>query len=228
MATFAIGDIHGCWNALESLLDCVPISAEDRLILLGDYVDRGPDSARVLEWVMHRSQSGHVVALRGNHELMMQQAIERQFPLQHWLSCGGEETLASYQAAGYGRSLSPELVPPAHHLFIKNRLRPYFETDTHIFVHACVDAAVPLDEQDEHTLYWDSFEFIAPHPSGKVVVCGHTAQKSGLPANRGHAICLDTWVYGSGWLTCLNLETGEYWQANQKSKTRFAQLDDFP
>ena len=59
-----------------------------------------------------------------------------------------------------------------------------------------------------------------PHISGKTVVCGHTAQPEGVPLNLGHLVCIDTWVYGAGWLTCLEAETGHYWQANQQGQTR--------
>ncbi|WP_417850362.1 metallophosphoesterase family protein [Thalassoglobus sp.] len=220
MATFAIGDIHGCWNALETLLEQVPIQEDDLIITLGDYVDRGPESARVLDWVMDQTANERFIALRGNHELMMLAASEGQMNPQHWLACGGKETLTSYQQTSQRRIPNIEDISPQHLNFIKYDLRPYYETDTHIFVHAYVYEDAALEDQDELTLYWERFDLIRPHKSGKVVICGHTAQRSGLPANRQHAVCIDTWVYGDGWLTCLDVESGQYWQANQKRKHR--------
>ncbi len=220
MSTFAIGDIHGCWDALETLLEQAPISQDDQLITLGDYIDRGPDSARVLQWVIDEYELGRCVPLRGNHEVMMLASLEGQMNSVHWLTCGGQQTLESYRPSEQKREPNFQDVPTDHILFMKHQLKPYFETDTHLFVHASVYHGSSLEEQNEHTLYWDRFDYIGPHISGKIVVCGHTSQKSGQPANRGHAICLDTWVYGRGWLTCLELETGQYWQANQEKQFR--------
>ena len=76
-------------------------------------------------------------------------------------------------------------------------------------------------------LYWERFDDPAPHESGKFMVCGHTSQKSGLPARNGNAICIDTWACGGGWLTCLNVETGELWQANEAGETRRLDTEDF-
>jgi serine/threonine protein phosphatase 1 len=74
-------------------------------------------------------------------------------------------------------------------------------------------------------LYWESFDDPPPHESGKVMVCGHTSQKSGKPRNLGHAVCIDTWACGEGWLTCLDAESGRYWQANQRGETRRGWLE---
>jgi serine/threonine protein phosphatase 1 len=76
-------------------------------------------------------------------------------------------------------------------------------------------------------LFWESFTDRGPHDSGKIMICGHTQQRSGVPLNLGHAVCLDTWAYGNGWLTCLDATTGRIWQANQKGERRTAELDDF-
>lgn len=225
MATYAIGDIHGCLDALEALLETVPILEDDLLVLLGDYVDRGPASAQVLDFVMELQRTSRCVALRGNHEVMMQDALAGRMDPQHWLQCGGTNTLMSYRSMTDRRN--PELsdIPTQHVQFLENQLQPYFETATHIYVHASVFHRYELADQDEHTLYWERFEDLRPHRSGKTIICGHTAQKSGRPADHEFAICVDTWVYGEGWLTCLNVETGQYWQANQKRKTRMGQLD---
>jgi serine/threonine protein phosphatase 1 len=70
-------------------------------------------------------------------------------------------------------------------------------------------------------LYWEKFDHPPPHESGKIMVCGHTPQASGRPLDIGHAICIDTQAYKpSGWLTCLDVASGRYWQANQQGETR--------
>jgi serine/threonine protein phosphatase 1 len=75
-------------------------------------------------------------------------------------------------------------------------------------------------------LLWEKFGDPPPHISGKTMICGHTPQKSGRPKSVGHAVCLDTWVYGDGWLTCLDVERGNYWQANQRGEVREGWLEE--
>ncbi|WP_437229940.1 metallophosphoesterase family protein [Planctomicrobium sp. SH661] len=218
MSLYAIGDIHGCWTALQTLLDFVPVRPDDLVITLGDYVDRGPDSKAVVQWVMDASAAGECLPLRGNHEIMLLDALAGRMSLPTWLRFGGQEALDSY--APGDQPGQPEDVPIEHLRFLERELLPYYETRTHIFVHATASPHLPLAQQSEESLYWDRFDTLKPHQSGKIVICGHTAQKSGLPVNVGYGICLDTWAYGEGWLTCMNVDTGEYWQANQAGKTR--------
>ena len=219
MRHLAVGDIHGCFKALETLAEFVPFRAEDLIITLGDYVDRGPDSRRVLDWVIERQQSGRLVALRGNHELMMLEARENQQAFKVWLRAGGDATLASY-SHGAGDTDQVD-IPESHWRFLKEELLGWFETDKHFFVHAGAYADCALDQQPAIMLYWESFDDPPPHVSGKVMVCGHTSQKVGKPRSVGHAVCIDTRAYGEdGWLTCLDVATGRYWQANQKGNTR--------
>ena len=73
-------------------------------------------------------------------------------------------------------------------------------------------------------LYWESFDDPRPHQSGKVMVCGHTPQRDGVPRNKGHAVCIDTGVHAGGWLTCLDVKSGTYWQANEQGRTRTGML----
>ncbi|HWL11062.1 MAG TPA: metallophosphoesterase family protein [Planctomicrobium sp.] len=215
---FAIGDIHGCYTALQTLLKAVPLTPQDQIITLGDYVDRGPDSRRVVEWVMEQTELGRCLPLRGNHEVMMLEALQGRMPMEHWLQFGGRDALKSYSSDG--RTLDPDQIPIEHLRFLDQKLLPYAETETHLFVHGCLDATLPLSAQYPATLYWERFEKIEPYPSRKAVVCGHTAQKNGIPNNRGFAVCIDTWVYGKGWLTGLDVATGQYWQANQQGDSR--------
>ena len=102
---------------------------------------------------------------------------------------------------------------------------PYYETEKHIFVHANLYPDLPLAEQPDYMLYWDKLVEPCAHVSGKTMICGHTRQKSGLPLDWDTTICIDTNVYGDGWLTCLDVLTGRIWQANELGKARTGWLD---
>jgi serine/threonine protein phosphatase 1 len=215
----AIGDIHGCNTALETLIDFVGLKSDDTVVFLGDYVDRGPDTAAVLDFVINLSKTHTVIPLRGNHELMMLDSREKESWLHSWLQYGGAETLASYSEAVNPEDLFAD-IPAVHMDFLENQLLAHYECDTHFFVHANADADTPLDEQPDSSLYWRRYLDPQKHCSGKIMVCGHTIQESGEPANNGDAVCIDTWAYGEGWLTCLHVESETVWQANQARQTR--------
>jgi serine/threonine protein phosphatase 1 len=226
MRTLAIGDIHGCSRALRALLDRVQPGPDDWIVTLGDYVDRGPDSYGAMEQLLALHRTGRLIALRGNHEEMMLAARGDVEALRGWLLCGGAQALASYSPLGDAGSLVD--VPDEHWHFLDRCCVAWHETATHIFVHANVHPDVPMDEQPGYLLRWEAIDAqnSAPHCSGKVLVCGHTQQRSGLPLNLGHAVCIDTWAYGSGWLTCLDAATGRIWQANQEGRVRTLWLDE--
>ena len=214
----SIGDIHGCDTALKTLVEFVPVLDNDLLVTLGDYVDRGPHSCQVLDWLIQRHETGQLVALRGNHELMMLDAREGEDMLSGWRSVGGDATLQSYARPGKEGCLGD--VPPGHWEFLQYHTQRYYETATHFFVHANVLPDWPLEEQPDEVIFWQKFHDTPPHLSGKIMICGHTPQVTYLPRNIGHAVCLDTWIYRNGWLTCLDPVTGEYWQANQCGESR--------
>jgi serine/threonine protein phosphatase 1 len=218
----AIGDIHGTFNALSALVSFVELKADDLLITLGDYVDRGPDSAAVLDCLIDRRKTGKLVALRGNHERMMLDSRSDDRIREYWLSYGGDATLESYFRRGGEGELSD--VPEAHWEFMENVCQNWFETDTHFFVHANALPDMPLEDQPEYVLLWEKLVDAPPHMSGKIMVCGHTPQSSGEPLNLGHAVCIDTWACGPEWLTCLDVVTGQYWQANQRGQVRRGEL----
>jgi serine/threonine protein phosphatase 1 len=239
MRVLAIGDIHGCSRALDTLLAAVAPARDDLLVTLGDYVDRGPDSRGVLDRLLALHRTGRLVALRGNHDLMMLDACKGPEEAMEWLWCGGQETLASYAPPGGAGPPAdvpadhPEFVeklradvPADHWEFLEKICVDWFETETHFFVHANAYADLALAEQPGYMLFWEKLVDPAPHVSGKIMICGHTAQKNGRPLNRGHAVCLDTWVYGAGWLTCLDTQTGKIWQANQQGQQRTGSLEE--
>lgn len=226
MRVLAIGDIHGTFNALAALVSAVELTADDLLVTLGDYVDRGPDSAAVLDWLIERRQNGKLVALRGNHERMMLDSRSDYRTREYWLSYGGDATLDSYFRRGGEGELSD--VPEAHWQFMENVCQNWFETDTHFFVHANALPDMSLDDQPEYVLLWEKLVDVPPHTSGKIMICGHTPQSSGQPLNLGHAVCIDTWACGPEWLTCLDVTSGQYWQANQRGQVRRGELSPVP
>lgn len=217
MRTLAIGDIHGCYDALLRLTDAVGLQPEDRLITLGDYVDRGPNSREVVDWLIDWSQRGQLIPLIGNHELMMIASRRDKEQRSYWSVVGGAETLESYHSADPDRGL--DHVPEEHWQFFDDCL-PWYETESHIFVHASLQPELALDDQPDVALFWERFGNQLPHQSGKVMICGHTRQESGVPANLGHAVCIDTAACAGGWLTCLEPIAGHYWQTNQRGELR--------
>jgi serine/threonine protein phosphatase 1 len=214
----AIGDVHGCTVAFDTLLSAVDLQPEDTLVMLGDYGDRGPDTKGVFDRLLILSRNHHIVALRGNHEQMMLSARANHASWLDWEKNGGNATLRSYG--------SLNSVPPEHWDFIQHQCLDYWECDTHFFVHGNVYPNVPLWEQPTYKLYWGRFDDAKPHESGKIMVCGHSSQKNGLPRNFGYAVCLDTWVYGAGWLTCMDISTGRIWQADQSGQQRNLSLSN--
>ena len=218
--TICIGDIHGCSIALQKIIECVQPGWDDRVVLLGDYVDRGPDTRGVIEQVWKLQDCSNVIALQGNHELMLLRAFHDSGQLNAWLQFGGVETLASY---GGG----VESIPPDHIDFFRN-CRSWFETETHIFMHANYDPGLPLGRQPQALLFWQHLadELPPPHCSGKIAVVGHMPQPDGKILDAGHLICLDTHCYDGGWLTAMDLQTGRYWQSNQEGVLREGESHD--
>jgi serine/threonine protein phosphatase 1 len=226
MRTFAIGDVHGCLTALDALLPALDLRDGDKLIFLGDLIDRGPDSRGVMERVVRLHAQRPVDVIQGNHEEMLLAARKDSAFYKAWLNFGGRETLVSYGWETGQEAAWQESIPREHWDFLSDKLVDCVETDGHILVHAAVDPNLPLSEQPWPDLRWERFIDPPPHKSGKVVICGHTHQPGGEPVSVGHAVCIDTWVYGPGWLTALELETGRYWQANQRGESRTGQLGE--
>lgn len=220
----AIGDIHGCLTAFDALLAAATVRADDTLVLMGDYVDRGPDSRGVLDRVIELRRHCRLVPLLGNHEEMMCEARTEPDTRSMWLLCGGEQTLASYGPAPTSAASSAErlaTVPPSHWAFLDDACREVHETSSHIFVHAGLLAHLPLAVQPRDAMLWRKLpSWPRPHVSGKVVVVGHTRQPNGVPRSWGHTVALDTGAYADQWLTCLDVEREYLWQANERGETR--------
>lgn len=207
MRRFVIGDIHGCGKALRALIEAIDPAKNDELIFLGDYVDRGPDSRDVIDQIIALEDVCNVVALRGNHEIMLMSVALRGVDDEVWLRSGGQATVTSY-----GGSLEKI---PANHLAFFQDLRAYYETTNEIFVHANYQHDRNMTDQDEVATYWSHLGIPPPpHQSGKRVFVGHTPQPGGNILNIEHLVCVDTYCFGGGFLTALNLETFELIQTN--------------
>ncbi|MEM6798954.1 MAG: metallophosphoesterase [Planctomycetota bacterium] len=208
----AIGDIHGCDAALAAVVDAIAPTPEDQLIFLGDYVDRGPDSSTVIDRLIHLRETVGAVTILGNHEEMMLGVIRGDTPAAWWLRCGGVETLDSY-----GGGIKD--VPAGHIAFLESCV-DFYEAEDFFFVHANYVADEPLGNQPTEALRWQSLDehFPKRHASGRTAIMGHTSQKSGDVFDAGHLRCIDTFCHGGGWLTAMEVRTGQLWQADRTGR----------
>ncbi len=199
---FAVGDIHGCYDALCRLLERIPIAwGRDRLVFLGDYIDRGPDSFEVVEHLIELGRRHpEVVFLKGNHEAMLLEYLDGRDRLTY-LYNGGRQTLESYLRRAPAAAGSP--IPDEHRRFFE-ALRLFYETEDYVFVHAGMRHGAPPERQKSEDLLWIREDFLAERRSfGKRVVFGHTPFEE--PLIEENKIGIDTGaVYGNK-LTCLQL-----------------------
>jgi serine/threonine protein phosphatase 1 len=207
----AIGDVHGCFHALDAVLQSIEPTTDDRIVFLGDMVDSGKETREVLERIIALKQECDVVLIQGNHEEMMFAARENEKALRYWENCGGVATINSYRFGGTLADI------PAEHWRLLDTCVPYYETDEFILTHANYAADLPMAEQLEYTLRWELFDpdKVQPHFSGKSVVVGHTEQKNAEILDLGYATCIDTVCCKYGWLTALDVSTHEVWQASR-------------
>jgi len=219
---YAIGDIHGRLDLLTGLagqiereMGAAP-GLRHRLILLGDYIDRGPESSGVIDWIIEHSKADErIIPLAGNHEDSMLRFLEDIRVGPSWLYYGGRETLESYgievgddeRSPHVLRRLQSELnvaLPRAHLDFLRGLKCAHAEGD-YLFAHAGVRPNIALDAQSREDLLWVRDDFLnSPLDHGKVVVHGHTI--SPTPEIRQNRIGIDTGAYGSGVLTAVVLE----------------------
>ena len=214
--TIAIGDIHGCSIALRAVIVAIDPQPDDTLVTLGDYVNKGIDSKGVLDFLLELETRCQLIPLLGNHDAVMLGAIEGRLSVEGWKAIGGTASLQSY-----GDSERLDDIPTSHLEFLR-RCRMWYETPTHFFVHAAYDPDVPLDEQDEATLFWQGIrdEVPGPHVSGKTAVVGHTSQKNGEILDAGHLVCIDTNCWDGGWLTAMDVESRMLWQVDESGRFR--------
>ncbi len=198
--TYAIGDIHGSLDKLKSLVEACRQYAGNRpakFVFLGDYIDRGPDSAGVLRYMMslQRELKEQLIPLKGNHEALALEVANDANSGLTWLVNGGHETLESYGVA-HAREL------PRAHLDWLSALRVTYDDGRRLFVHAGVDPRKPLDAQDEADLLWIREPFLSDRRDyGRLIVHGHTPVRSGKPELRANRLNLDTAAVFGGPLT---------------------------
>lgn len=211
----AIGDVHGCAAALESLLDAISPRPEDTLVVLGDCIDRGPESKRTIQLLLSWREKCRIVPILGNHEEMLLTALSRPFTFKDWLACGGEATMRSYGVS------DPAKLPQEHVDYIRT-WGDHFETPTHFFAHANYAADMPLPQQTWEFWRWEPLRVSlpGPHQSGKIAVLGHTSQKTGEILDLDYLLCIDTYCHGGGWLTAYETGIGQIWQADSSGQLR--------
>ncbi len=205
----AIGDIHGHAKALAAILKRVRPTPEDTLVILGDFVDRGPDTKGVMDQLLALEGQCHLVTLMGNHEEMVLAAREGRSDFELG-EVGGDAAMDSY---GPGRTTN--VIPREHWAFLE-RLPLYYETASHFFVHANYAPNQHFRDQGSQTLLWlDLADLPGPHFSGKTAIVGHTPQKDGRVLDLGHLKCIDTFCGHGGLLTALDVGSGQIWQVTE-------------
>ncbi len=194
MGTIAIGDVHGCVETLRALLENLQPTPDDRLVFVGDYIDRGPDSKGVIELLLDLRERFDCTFLRGNHEALMLAyldgtTINGVSGSELWSVNGGRQTLGSYADAA-GRVA----IPAAHEAFLRET-QLYADHDEFFFVHAGLlpdlTIAENLQEDDQEVFLWEREHLRAAHLAWeKPVVCGHTPRSE--PIDRDKLLMIDT------------------------------------
>lgn len=214
-AFIAIGDVHGCAESLKALVGKLDEQtlAERQIVFVGDYIDRGPDSKGVVDYLLEFRREHDCVFIRGNHEQMMLDAIE-EGNMGPWMMNGAGDTLRSY---GVSRELGE--IPDDHLEFYRDTLL-YYETEDYFFVHAGLSPGLTISQalEDESVIrqfLWERSHLTAPETAWeKTVVFGHTPKHD--PVLRDNMIGIDTGcVYGSmgyGTLTAVLLPETEFIQ----------------
>ena len=217
---YAIGDVHGCADLLRAIHKNIDAdnerspSSETFEVYLGDYVDRGPASREVLDYLVHRSKIRRTQFLKGNHELLLANFLDDPSTLDDWQRLGGLQTLLSYgltppinadaRTQKELATLFDAAIPQSHRQFL-SQLKTSWICGDYFFVHAGVRPGVALQKQREEDLLWIRREFLACEEDfGKIIVHGHTpVPQADIQPNR---INIDTGAYATGRLTCLVLE----------------------
>ena len=214
MKCYVIGDVHGCLPEMAALIESLPLQHGDTLVFLGDYIDRGPDSRGVVDYLVNLRRRGEqaTVFLRGNHEDMLLSYMGLSgHHGDSFLINGGVATLASYGVASPatrpGAADTRRLLEamPREHLEFLMRLEPWYFFGDFLCVHAGINPRRSWEDQAGEELIWIRHEFIAnPHPLPQTVLFGHTPMKD-VFFNLPYKIGLDTGlVYGNA-LSCLEV-----------------------
>lgn len=207
---YAIGDIHGHLDSLERLMEKIePDLEKDQLVFMGDYIDRGPHSKGVVDYILRLRNAAprqNVVCLKGNHEAMFLNFLKGE-DMELFLLNGGLSTIKEYWGRNWDQ-LEKLVLPPDHEAFFRE-LQLYYETPDYIFVHGGLKPGVPLEAQDEEDLLWIRGEFItALDDFGRKVVFGHTPFRQ--PLVLPNKIGIDTGAVYGNVLTCLKLPQEQF------------------
>lgn len=219
----AIGDIHGCLDQLEAQLaqvDADPDIPDDApLVCIGDYVDRGPNSAQVLTKLrdLQSSSSRKVICIKGNHEVMMREFIDDPIGSgARWLRFGGLDTLASFGITKPNTNNPDQMLDASEALeaAVQNRIGNWLETlplqwstGNVSCVHAAMNPAKAITKQSDRTRLWGHPSFLdTDRDDDEWVVFGHTVHKR--PNATQHRIAIDTGAYETGLLTAAYISTG--------------------
>jgi serine/threonine protein phosphatase 1 len=216
---YAIGDIHGRLDLLEAIGARIDRDAEREQpnesieIYLGDYIDRGPSSAAVFDWLIKRQDNRSTFFLRGNHEFLLEEFLAQETAYKDWGQLGGFETLVSYgidhllphdlPEDSYIRDELASRIPSEHRRFL-DELLTSVEIGPYLFVHAGVRPGIALEEQNERDCLWIRDEFLEHEGKfERLVVHGHSpVAKPELLPNR---INIDTGAFATGRLSCLKI-----------------------
>ena len=201
MNKYVISDIHGCFNELVKLIKKINPKKDDGFIFLGDYVDRGLDSKKVIEFLIALKKEYNCIFLKGNHEKMFLDFIDHPNMGDLFLYNGGHKTLKSYQDGGMWE------IPDEHVRFLSS-MKLWHDTEDYFFVHAGIPNKdlSKITEDDEDILLWTRDEFLN---SGrffeKTIVHGHTPTKDNKVEFADSRINIDTGCFFGGELSCLVL-----------------------
>ena len=201
MRTYAMSDIHGCRDKLERLVARCHADAKDertRFMFLGDYIDRGPDSRGVLDYLidLQSRRPGDVTCLTGNHEDLALNAIDDRSQIDLWVvNNGGDKALRSFGVT------HPSDIPTRYIAWMRV-LATHYDDGARFFVHAGIDPSRPLDRQNRHDMLWMREPFLSdPRDFGRFIVHGHTPVRGGRPDLRANRINIDTAAVLGGPLT---------------------------
>lgn len=216
---YAVGDIHGRADLLEAMGARIDRDAEAERpkevteIYLGDYIDRGPASAEVIDWLIRRQENRNAICLRGNHEFLLEGFLAEESSFQEWRDLGGAETLLSY---GVDPGLLTELIDdaeirkefasrlPSRHRRFLDELVTAVDLGEYFFVHAGVRPGVSLEEQAERDCLWIREEFLEHEGMlERIIVHGHSPMPS--PELLTNRINIDTAAYATNRLSCLKI-----------------------
>lgn len=185
---FAIGDIHGCNEAFQQMLfNEIKIKKPDKVYCIGDYIDRGPDSIRVIDTIISLRKKGyHIHTLRGNHEQMMMDSERGKEEFEHWNINGGDTTLQSFDVAKYAA------MPEKYKHFFRNT-KYYISTKDYVFVHAGLNLMLKNIFEDKAAMLWiRNFNLQQNVLGNKILIHGHTPKTLQYILNQeGNCINID-------------------------------------